>query len=213
MGMGELRDRVAAATKQRAERETRQAKLQKWQIITSWTTIATVIVATVAIILSYAGLKQQEGAAATQDQESRYSSISQLSLDLDKTIADHPRLISCFQDVDCKAKPALTAQEKQQAEALAIYIVDFYQYLYAQLRSLGAVPRSGLFLLREDAIPGKSDENWINWSETIVSGFKYSSMVCQALINGAAAYEQGFVHAVAITQVCPKLSDPGPSAY
>jgi hypothetical protein len=251
MGMGELKDRVAAATRQRAEREAQQAESQKraereaqqaesqmWLKYTALATVAAVIVALAVGILNGFGLrdqeqatakqeqataqqikdqeqaiKDQEQASAQQDQESRYSSVSQLSLDLDKTIADHPRLITCFQYTDCNAQPALTPDEIKQARALASYIVDFYQYLYDQLDSLGQVPDSGLFTLRHDAIPGVSKEAWVTWSETIFNGFKYSTMVCTALKEGAGAYEQRFVHAVAVTHACPKLPDPGPSPY
>ena len=98
-----------------------------------------------ALSQGYENLKQQQQAVGKQDQESRYSSISQVELDVDVAIADHPRLISCFEDVTCNAKPALTSEEMQQASALAVYIVDFYQYLYDQLENLGDVPDNGRF--------------------------------------------------------------------
>jgi hypothetical protein len=66
----------------------------------------------------------------------------------------------------------------QHAKQLAGYMVDFYQYLYAQLYNLHDAPDSGLFTLRKDVAPGEGDENWITWSETIVDGFKYSTMAC-----------------------------------
>jgi hypothetical protein len=105
----------------------------------------------------------------------------------------------------------------QQATVLASYVVDFYQYLYDQLYDLGDVPRQGdkkgLFVYRKDAISGISDENWVTWSETIVGGFQYSRLVCDALEGEENAYEQEFVHAVAVTHVCPGLKDPGPSPW
>jgi hypothetical protein len=146
-------------------------------------------------------LGQQTNAATMQDQEARYSSVSELSLDVDKAIADHPRLVPCFEAGRCQA--TLTSDELHQAEALAVYIVDFYQYLYAQLENLGYVPSSGLFSLRKDN--ASSDESWITWSETIVGGFRDSQLVCDALKNAVPAYEDRFVHAVAVTGVCPGL--------
>lgn len=108
----------------------------------------------------------------------------------------------------------------QQANALAVYVVDFYQYLYDQLENLGYISNNGLFTLREKgipganiAIPGVSDENWVTWSETIFGGFKYSRLICDALQGDASAYEQQFVHAVAATHVYPNLKDPGQSPY
>lgn len=210
MGVGELRERVAAAAKHRAEREAQQAKSEKWSKYTAWATVAAVVVALGAGIVSIWGLRQQQQAAASQDQDSRYSSVSQLSIDVDKTIAEHPRLISCFQDVQCNAKPALTAQEVLQAERLAIYVVDFYQYLFDQLENLGQLPPSGEFIMRDAASEedNRNYESWITWSETIVGGFANSSMECDALTTSADAYEQLFVHDVAITHACPALPDP-----
>jgi len=82
-------------------------------------------------------------------------------------------------------------------------MVDFYQYLYAQLEYLGAAPESGEFVLRTDRTP--ADENWITWGETIVSGFKSSTMACDHLIKNADAYEKKFVRAVDKRNVCPGL--------
>jgi hypothetical protein len=134
----------AGRDEQRAERERKQAR---WQIVQGCAAVATIVAVIASAIVIFQGFEnlkqqqaaavQQQQAAAQQDQESRYSSVSQLSLDLDKTIADHPRLITCFQYTDCNAQPALTAQEMKQARALANYIVDFYQYLYDQLENLG----------------------------------------------------------------------------
>jgi hypothetical protein len=208
--MGELRERVAAAANQRAGREAQRAKSEKWPKYTAWATVAAVIVALGAGIVSIWGLRQQQQAAASQDQDSRYSSISQLEIDVDKTIADHPRLISCFLDVQCNAEPALTTQEMLQATILAAYVVDFYQYLFDQLENLGYLPPSGEFLLRKNATEAdiRKYEPWITWSETIVGGFESSSLECDVLTNNANAYEQLFVHDVAMTDACPKLSDP-----
>jgi Flp pilus assembly protein TadB len=86
------------------------------QLVIALTTIAGVIAAFIfgytnlreqqaTLSQGYENLKQQQQAAAQQDQESRYSSISQIELDVDTGIADHPRLISCFADVTCNAKP------------------------------------------------------------------------------------------------------------
>jgi hypothetical protein len=195
----------AVSQEQRSKREAREAKLQKWQIITSIATAATVVVAAVAIILGYASLKQQENSAASQDQESRYSSLYQLYLDVDKEIAGYPRLVPCFRNTNCPT--ALTAADRDQAYALAVYVVDLYQYLYNQLRNLGYGGSSGLFVLREDATLN-DNESWITWSQTIFYGFKYSKEECQALIDSRAAYGQDFVQAVAVTGVCPSLPDP-----
>jgi hypothetical protein len=205
--LAQLQADQAERDKERGRREARQ---DKWQVVQLTIALATVAGVVVAIIAGSSSLAQQREAAAQQDQASRYSSVSQLSLDLDKTIADHPRLISCFYNQNCDAKPPLTTQEMQQARALASYIVDFYQYLYAQLDNLGYVPNSGLFTLRKDATPA-DNENWITWSETIVAGFADSSLVCTALKEAYDAYAQSFVHAVAVANVCPGLPDPGPA--
>jgi len=210
--MDELGARVTAAINQRAKREARKAKGQKWEKITSLATAAAVIVALVAIFLSYISLIQQQKSAVSQDQDSRYSSISQLNLDVDQTIADHPRLIPCFLYGGCKkAKPALTAQEWNQAWALSGYIVDFYQYLFDQLENLGYLPPSGEFIMQEDATPADEAnyENWITWSETIVGGFESSPLECTWLTENHNGYEQLFVHDVAITGACGStLPDP-----
>ena len=195
----------AVSQEQRSQREAREAKLQKWQIITSIATAAAVVVAAIAIILSYASLRQQENSATSQDQESRYSSLYQLYLDVDKEIAGYKRLVPCFRNTNCPT--TLTAEERDQAYALAVYVVDLYQYLYTQLRNLGYGGRSGVFVLREGAT-SNDDESWITWSQTIFYGFKYSQEECQALIDSRAAYGQDFVHAVAVTGVCPSLPDP-----
>jgi hypothetical protein len=112
----------------------------------------------------------------------------------------------------CNAKPKLTTRETNQARALAIYVVDYYSYLYDQflLLDLPNVPRSGKFILRKNEKP-KDNENWVTWSETIVAGFRNSAMVCHALEKWAGEYEDAFVHAVAITDVCPGLKDPAKS--
>ena len=136
MGIGKLSERVAAAAKHRAEREAQQAKSEKWSKYTAWATVAAVVVALGAGIVSIWGLRQQQQAAASQDQDSRYSSVSQLSIDVDKTIAEHPRLISCFQDVQCNAKPALTAQEVLQAEGLLSTLWTFISIYSISLRIL-----------------------------------------------------------------------------
>ena len=208
--MGELRERVAAAAKQRGEREAQHAKLDRWPRYTAWATVAAVIVALGANFLTLWSLKDQEHSAASQNQDSRYSSISQLNIDVDKTIADHPRLISCFLRKQCDAKPALTTQEMDQARALAAYIVDYYQYLYDQLEGLDYVPASGEFIMRESASPAENinDENWITWSETIVEGFQNSNLECAWLVKYYDGYEQQFVHAVAVSGACPGLPDP-----
>jgi hypothetical protein len=208
----QLQVEQADRDKKRAKREARQTKWQVVQLIAVLAAVATVIASVFALRQGYENLHEQQQAVASQDQESRYSSVYQLYLDLDKTIADHPRLNSCFQNVRCNAKPALTPQEMQQAIALASYVVDFYQYLYDQLQNLGYVPDSGLFTLRKGASPGVDNENWITWSETIVDGFKESTLVCNSLKQWAPAYEQLFVHAVAVTHVCRGLTDPGPGS-
>ncbi len=172
---------------EQADRDRKRAKREAWQPLWQVVQLVAVLAAVAAVVASvftvrqgYENLNQQQQAAASQDQESRYSSVYQLYVDLDKTIAGYPRLISCFQYVRCNAKPALTAQEEQQAIALAGYVVDVYQYLYDQLQNLGYVPNSGLFTLRKDATAG-DNENWITWSETIVDGFKDSALVCNSL--------------------------------
>lgn len=210
--LAQLAQLQAGQAERDKERDRREARQNKWQAVQLIIAVATVGGVVVAIIAGSASLAQQREAAAQQDQASRYSSVSQLSLDLDKTVADHPRLISCFYNQNCDAKPPLTMQEIQQARALAGYIVDFYQYLYAQLENLGYVPNSGLFTLRKDATP-TDNESWITWSETIVAGFADSSLVCTVLKEASDAYEQRFVHAVAVANVCPGLPDPGPSPY
>jgi hypothetical protein len=181
-----------------------------------------VIVALAVGIVNLLGLReqqqattQQEQAAAQQDQESRYSSVSQLSLDLDKTIADHPRFICYFQELadSCKVKPVLTAQETLQAGAIAIYMVDFYQYLYDQLEVLGYVPNDGLFVLRGTPLASMTNENWVTWGETIVGGFENSTLACKALGDSEPAYEWKFVNAVYVVGACRDLPDPGPSPY
>jgi hypothetical protein len=199
-----------------AKRDGRESRQNRWQIVQLVIALATMAGVAAAFIFRYANLREQQQAAATQDQESRYSSISQVELDVDTAIADNPRLISCFHEVTCDAKPPLTPEEAQKASALATYIVDFYQYLYTQLENLKDVPDNGRFTLRENnipgantVIPGVSDENWVTWSETIFGGFESSQLLCNALQGSSSAYEQEFVHAVAITEVCPKLPDPG----
>ena len=207
-----LQAEQADRDEQRAQREMRQAKWQVFQLVSLLAAVAAVIVSLVAIT-------DQRESAARQDQAARYSSISQLSLELEKAIAEHPRLISCLWFNNCR-QPKLTAKQIRQAKVFSAYIVDFYQYLYTQLENFGAAPDSGEFILREDATPA-DDENWITWGETIVSGFGGSTMVCDHLENNADAYEQRFVHAVAVakirdaktgakTDVCPNLIDPGP---
>ena len=222
----QLQVEQAERDKQRAGREIRQARWQLLQLVTALGTIAALGISLwallqgkqnltqqqVALRQGYENLQQQQAAAAQQDQASRYSSISQLSLELDKAIADQPDLI-CYLRYCDTPKPVLNTKETQHAKQLAGYIVDFYQYLYDQLYNLKDVPDSGLFTLRKDVAPGEGDENWITWSETIVDGFKYSTMVCQALIDGLPAFEWKFVHAVAVTHECRELKDPGPSPY
>ena len=197
----------------RDKRESRQWRWQLAQLAIAVATVAGVIIGYSNLSQGNANLQQQQQTAAQQDQASRYSSISQVELDVDAAIADHPRLISCFEDGQCNAIPPLSSQEMQQAAALATYIVDFYQYLYTQLENLGYAPGSGLFTLRSNVRPGDGNESWITWSETIVNGFKYSSLLCASLKQDASAYEWKFVHAVAVTHVCPNLVDPGPSRY
>jgi hypothetical protein len=229
--LARLQEDQAERDAKRDDRELRQNRWQLVQLVIALATIAGVIAAFIfgyrnlreqqaALTQGYENLKQQQQAAGQQDQESRYSSISEIELDVDTAIADHPRLISCFTDVTCNAKPPLTSEELQQAAALAVYIVDFYQYLYDQLENLNAVPNNGRFTLLEKnipgvnrVVPGYSNENWITWSETIFDGFEYSTLVCDALQGDANAYEQEFVHAVAVTHVCPNLKDPGPSPW
>ena len=214
----------AERDEQRAEREKKQVKWQMAQVVTSVIGVAAVFAALIGLFISYENLqkqeeslKQQQKAAAKQDQESRYSSISQASLEVEKEIASNPRLLSCFRDKECKAKakPALNAQELEQAAALASYVVDFYQYAYTELVRLGQAPDSGLFTRRDKKWdPKKVDEGWVSWSETIIDGFRYSRLLCQVLKKDTAAYDWAFVHAVAVTNECqrPKL-DPGPSPY
>lgn len=224
-----LQEDQAKRDVKRDNRESRQNRWQVVQLVIALATIAGVVAAFVfgynnlreqqaTLSQGYENLKQQQQAAAQQDQASRYSSITQVELDVDAAIADHPRLISCFANVTCNA--TLTPGEMQQAAALAIYVVDFYQYLYDQLENLGHISNNGLFTLRENnipgvnkVIPGVSDESWITWSETIYDGFKYSRLECDSLQGGASAYEQQFVHAVAITHVCPNLTDPRQSPW
>jgi hypothetical protein len=224
--LAQLQVEQAERDRQRVRREARQARWQLLQLVTALGTVAAVIISLwalfqgnqnltqqqVALNQGYDNLQQQQTAAAQQDQASRYSSISQLLLELDKTIADQPHLI-CYLRYCDTPKPVLNTQDMQHAKQLAIYMVDFYQYLYAQLENLHYVPNSGLFILRKDVAPGEGDENWITWSETIVDGFKYSTMVCQALTDGLPAFEWKFVHAVAVTHECRELKDPGPSPY
>jgi len=200
---------------QRAAREKGQVKWQKAQVIASMIGIVAVIVSVIALVMAYVNLEDQQDAVANQDQESRYSSVSQLSLDVDQMIAENPRLISCFRDVECNAKPALTRQEQDKAELIAVYIVDFYQYLYTQLESLNYIPRSGLFVFAHTPEASSTDENWVTWGETIYMGFQNSALACKALKDGEDAYEWKFVHAVYVApdNICPDLPNPGPSPH
>lgn len=220
----------------RGHRERQQAKSQKWQVRASVATVGAVVLSAAAIVASiftinqgYDNLRQQREATSSQvrqqqeaqsgqqqeailqDQESRYSSVYGLYQDLEKTIADHPRLISCFYDRNCNG--SLTTQEKDQANLLASYVADFYAYLYAELQTLSSVghlnvPSTGEFVLRKDNNPA-ADEGWVTWSETIVDAFKYSTLTCKALTRNDYAYEKRFRHALAVRHVCPGLKDPG----
>ena len=62
----------------------------------------------------------------------------------------------------------------------AIYIVDFYQYLYDQLESLNYIPKSGAFVFAHTPEASRTDENWVTWGETIYMGFQNSAMECKA---------------------------------
>jgi hypothetical protein len=215
----------AERDEERAEREREQARSHRVQVAASVATVLALLLSGFALVVSIFTVRQgtdnlkqqreaqtsQEKAAIRQDQESRYSSLYGLYQDLEKTIADHPRLISCFYGTNCDAN--LTTQEMDQARLLASYVADFYAYLYSELQTLSSVehlnvPDTGEFVLRKDNNPA-ADEGWVTWSETIVDAFKGSTLTCKALTDSADAYEKRFRHALAVRHVCPGLKDPG----
>ena len=219
------RERLQADLDQeRAERERRQAKWQMWQVWASVATVGALLLTAVTVFGSIFALRQgsenlrlqreaqasQQQAALLQDEESRYSSVYGKYLDMEKTISDHPDLVSCFYNTHCDRR--LNPQEDAQASILAVYIADFYQYLYSELRTINNVenrdvPPNGEFVLRKDNTA--ADESWITWSETIVDAFKGSTMVCDTLKASADAYSTDFRHALAQKNACPGLEDPG----
>jgi hypothetical protein len=182
------------------ETNGKRPRPDKWQVASSITTVFALIASIAVAVFVY---RQTQVNAALQDQGARYSSISQMSLEVDKVIASNPKLVPCFRDGDCP--PDLSPVERRQAQELAGYIVDFYQYLDEQLISLGYGPQDGRFVLRGDPGADSSDENWITWGETIVMGFRNSRMVCDSLIAGRDAYSVRFVNAVASRGVCDGL--------
>jgi hypothetical protein len=172
----------------------------KWQLLSS---IATVVALVASVVVAAIVYRQTQANAALQDQAARYSSISQLSLEVHKLTADNPKLVPCFRDRDCP--PDLSPVERRQAQELAVYIVGFYQYLHEQLINLGYGPQDGKFVLRRDPGAASSNESWITWSETIVMGLQDSRVVCDALIVGRDGYTVRFVNAVASRGVCDGL--------
>jgi hypothetical protein len=211
--LAQLQAEQADRDKQRAEREVRQDKRQVWQLVATVAAVAAVIASVVAIILSYASLKQQQDSAARQDEASRYSSMTERNLDLQKTIADNPILLCSFWAKVCDAnprlkQPKLKPQDELLARVFASYKLDTYGYLYSELESLGAAPDSGEFILRKNATQADKQkyEAWITWSETFVDAFQNSPVMCQALKDSFDAYEERFVYAIA-ANTCPGLED------
>src|SRR5262249_35950068 len=102
----------------------------------------------------------------------------------------------CFRHGKCKDV------QVQPTWDLTYYVLDFYQYLHAQMLNLGEAPPDGRFILAEDE-ESASYEDWRTWSETVKSGFESIHFMCDALKQGMDSYGDMFISAIAARGWCP----------
>lgn len=154
--------------------------------------------------------KTQNGIAQSSIDATRFQSVYERLLDVDRLVADKPKLAGVVDEGDTD-----TAAE--------IYVLDFNQYVWDNVRRL-INPNSELpvdFALRHpidgSTIPSPPDgwsvdqwEAWTTWSETIMGTFRGSDdseqtsggPLCAVLNRFRDGYGQDLVNAVVRTKVC-----------
>jgi hypothetical protein len=155
---------------------------------------------------------QQNGPSSENIKSTRFQSIYERMLDVDRFLVNKPPVAQVVFQAD-----ANTAAE--------IYVLDFDNYVWDNVRTI-IKPDAALYPSRfslRNPLPGgepveKTDgwtdsewEAWQTWSETIVGHFRSPSgnsesdpgQLCSVLNNSRAAYPTEFVDAVVASHVCP----------
>jgi hypothetical protein len=168
-----------------------------------------IVASVVALVISIYGFYVQDQLTQTNILASRLQSVTERSLDVDKFLADKEALSQIVFQTD-------------STKAGEIYVLDFDQYLWNNIRTIinpdaSSIP--ALLVLRNPPTgatrvprtPGWNDdqwESWITWSETIAGGFRPNNGVpsdlCRQLNAGRDAYGSDFIDAILDTHLCPE---------
>jgi hypothetical protein len=147
-------------------------------------------------------LNNQTESLNEQLQQTYRNDVFTRSLELDKLRIDKPMqynaVVASPDDPAAFKKNSATPKEVAEAEALAVYIADFYDFvleLYPVRDYPTLAPNNGL--PRDDTYPG-----YLAWSNAIRSEFRNGSLLCTTLFNNRDNYGFGFTCRLAKANLC-----------
>jgi hypothetical protein len=147
-------------------------------------------------------LNNQTQSLNEQLQQTYRNDVFTRSLELDKLRIDKPTeykaVIAGPDEPAAFKESSATPEEVAEAEALAVYIADFFDFvleLYPVKEYPTLAPDDGL--TRDDTYPG-----YLAWSNAIRSEFQHGSLLCTTLFNNRDNYGFGFTCRLAKANLC-----------
>jgi hypothetical protein len=151
--------------------------------------------------------EQNKSLEATIDQ-SENQDIFAKALDFDQVALQDPLLYKAVTagsgDVDARYldKPKADAERIAKADMLAIYIIDFYDYIF------GKYPPSQYPEIGKPTPEGSDSYGFKAWSNALIGIFADDSLVCRTLKDNQDNYGSPFISRLYKAEVCPGLRAP-----
>jgi hypothetical protein len=172
-----------------------------WKFWAEGLVVVVAILALIATAIQAKATTDQAGQTTEQLAATRYQSVYERILDLEKLPIEKSELAPYLIG---GSRPPDSAGHGDARRAAVLYALDTYQYVWAQLSP--AMPqgqRGGSLVLRDSSIEKPENvsdgdwEAWQTWSETIAGGFRGAPGMCKELVESSAAFAQDFLAAIA----------------
>lgn len=178
-----------------------------------WVEIIAAPAALIALIFLWAQScqmsEQNDGLRATIAQADNHD-LFQKTLEFDQMMLTEPELYKAVtaQEGEPETKYITEADSTRQAkaEALATYIIDFYDYIFEQY------PASEYPEIGKSTSGSNESYSFKAWSNALIDNFADSSLVCRKLIKNQDGYGDPFVSRLHKAGICPGLHIPAPAS-
>lgn len=176
-----------------------------------WVELCSAPAAIIALLFlglqSYEMREQNKSLEATIDQSDNQD-VFEKALDFDQITLQDPLLykavIAGSRDADARYldKPKADAELTAKADMLAIYIIDFYDYIF------GKYPTSDYPEIGKPVPEGSDPHGFKAWSNALIDIFADDSLVCRTLKDNQDNYGDPFISRLYKAKICPGLRAP-----